>query len=439
MQQSRNINSATTFLLQILQNEKEAQSARDSTYKERFTDLDYHISVSRSNSIDKSYTLNGHRDSAKREGGGNSTPAEDEGISSSDQDDSEEIVNQNREYPPFYAGNEVTLLNNITYQDKHSEPTIDEVMEDFQNIINDVQNQNYRNEQKNEKYVARRMQNLNLRNSVESLSEALILDKETDIVPSKILPEPPKKTRSLHLLNKNIETNPFFEDESIDNSNFSCVSQCNFQPPSDRCTAFSYSYDHATEGVKLPHSPVGRSQKPNLRRSETFHHLQDKSQTNRAFVDPHPVSKARRCQNDKIRMLNAKNKNYIIQNTNNFQKEIGLKCKEESAPKLSRSVSTKPMNGVKAPKCAPFPKLNPISYFSSKTNVFPGNSQQFSIKRHNNAGLYSDKNHIQSSNNHLHQVITITSEYPKRSLNGLKQINLNICDGKIMDLPSGLY
>lgn len=428
-------------MLQVLQNEKTSQSTlRENTYNERFSDLDYHISIPRSSSIEKSYALNGHIDSTKKEGGGNSTPAEDEGISSSDQDDIEEITNHSREYSHLYAGNNATLHNNLPYQDKHAEPTIDEVMEDFQNIINDVQNQNYRNEQKNEKYVTRQLQNLNICNSNVSLSEALILDKETDIVPTRILPEPPKKARSLHLLNKNIEMNPFFEDESvIDNSNFSCFSQCNIQSSSDQCPAFTYSYENGMDEVKLTQKPVIRSQKPSLRRSETFHHLQDsKSHSNPTFHDLSLANKARRCSNDRIRVLNAKNKNYIIQNSNNFQKEIGLKGREEGIVKLSRSVSTKPLNNCRTLKCAPFPALNPISYFS-KTNLFPGNSHQFSLKRHNNAGLYSDKDHIQSSNNHLHQVITIASEYPKRSLNGLKQLNLNVCDGKIMDLPSGLY
>lgn len=415
------------------------------------------MSVSRNNSVTKVYSSDERDAASKCEGGGNSTPAEDEGISSSDQDDSEEIVNTSREFTTFYNANDMNALNKYSscQQDKHSEPTIDEVMEDFQKIINDVQNQNCRNEQTNkelEKSVTRQFKSMDITSNEESLYDILLSEEETDIVPSVILPEPPKKTRSLNLLNKNIETNPFFEDESVvdtgtpkPNSNCGSTFLYNFQSSSNGYSTYEHIYERGvTDDNPLP------VVKSHLRRSETFHHLQSEkgnigvSGTKRNYAPDSRIvqAKPRRClMNDKLRMLNAKNKSYIAQNSNNVQKE--LVRNKEGRIKLSRSLSTKPLiNGV-APtvNCAPFPRISPVSYFSKK-NVFSANSSppQFSLKRRQNAGLYSDTHHILSTgSNHLHQVITITSEYPKRSLNGLKQINLNVCDGKLMDLPSGLY
>ena len=361
-------------------------------------------------------------------------------------------MNTSREFTTFYSANDMTMLNNYsTYQnDKNSEPTIDEVMEDFQNIINDVQNQNYRNEQKNkdqyEDVVIRRFQNADGTSNSESLTEVAVFNEEKDIVPSLILPEPPKKTRSLHLLNKtNIEMNPFFEDESVVDTNFvnfNRISAGNFQPNTDKYPARGYAYERSIVDNSQP-----TTIRPGLRRSETFLHLQPNDRANNStsqkyVLDSRVVPKSRRSPSDKVKMLNVKNSNYVLQNSNNLQKEL-FRNKDEHT-KLARSVSTKPLTNGAMPsvKCAPFPRINPVAYFPKK-NVFPGhpNPQQFSLKRHQNAGLYSDTNHAPppTGNNLLHQVITITSEYPKRSLNGLKHINLNICEGKLMDLPSGLY
>lgn len=335
------------------------------------------------------------------------------------------------------------------YSDKitPAEPTIDEVMEDFQNIINDVQNQSY---QQNQSYkLGVNGRHCNSKSSAESLSEALILDKESDIVPTKILPEPPKKSRSLHFLsnnlngntvdNKVVETNPFFEDESLVNSNFSCVSRCSSyeQPEVQKGPKFSYSYE-AIENVS-PKSPVAARlngsnvARSNLRRSETFHHLQiDTSSAHRGVQKSKLVEKVvpkGSCD----RQQKTPKTNCTTNGTGKSNKSFASLQNNDNAEKeLKRSVSTKPSKGAQ-----PFPKI-PNSYFS-KTNFFPVNAQPFNLKRHNNAGLYSGKNHGPANSNHFHQVITIASEYPKRSLNGLKQINLNICDGKIMDLPSGLY
>ncbi|KAK7576360.1 hypothetical protein V9T40_012646 [Parthenolecanium corni] len=439
--------------MRLLQNEKETLTARENSFKERFNDLEYRLAVSRTNSTTKSFALNG--DVAKRGcpgvgGGGNSTPAEDEGISSSDQDDSDEMAAPSNKFTNYehYPQPDVVCR---PYSEKisPSEPTIDEVMEDFQNIINDVQNQNYQQNQSYQQAINGRHRTS--KSSAESLSEALILDKESDIVPTKILPEPPKKSRSLHFLGNNlngnavdskiVETNPFFEDESLANSNFSCISRCcSFEQPeiqTPKSSRFSHSYE-AIEDV-LPKSPpaarlngsnVARS---NLRRSETFHHLQiDTSSAHRGVQKSRLVEKVA-AKGTCDRQQKTPKTNCISNGTGkNSRSHASLQNNDNAEKELKRSVSTKPVKGAQ-----PFPKI-PNSYFS-KTNFFPVNAQPFNLKRHNNAGLYSGKNHGPANSTHLHQVITITSEYPKRSLNGLKQINLNICDGKIMDLPSGLY
>lgn len=409
---------------------------------------------SRSNSIDKSFTFKTHINYPKQ-GGENSTPAEDEGISSSDHDDSEENIHQIQNnfnlYNVYGVQNNKSTKNKYNYDyDKNSiDPAINEVMEDFQNVINDVKNLNCRNKPqrpKNEKIS-------HFGNSdFQPVSRAIILQEENDIIPSKILPEPPKKSRSLHFLNENVERNPFFEDESVENSNCSCSSRdCSLSAESDHeYSKVEYLYcKNEAYSNKSTQVNERKNLKPNgLKRSETFHHLQNKKDT--------PVQSYRKnglsdCSSDKFyehktKLTNSKNKNYIIQNSNNFEKEMKNRNSNlKSNTKVLRSISTKPViNNLKSTNFTSFPsnvKMNPISYFINKpTNVFPANAPHFSLKRHNNAGLYSGKNHMQNINHiYNHQVTTVTSNFPKRCASSSREINYGGYDGKIMDLPSGLY
>ncbi|XP_065202664.1 GATA zinc finger domain-containing protein 14 [Planococcus citri] len=433
--------------IRVLQSEKQSFLS-ENRFKERSSKLNISTSDSCSNSIEKSFTFKTHINYPKQ-GGENSTPAEDEGISSSDQDDSEEnnLHHQNNLNTYVYGAqnNSPPMKYKYNCDTTSVDPTIDEVMKGFQNLINEVKN--HHNNQENLKQKRSQVKN----SSFESVSRAIIIQEESDIIPSKILPEPPKKSRSLHFLHDNIELNPFFEDESADNSRCSCSSQecCSSAASDHEYSKIDYSYENDTYLNKSCGSPQVNGRKNTklngLKRSETFHYLQNEGKRKTANVSNHRMNIPPKFENKKN--INQKNNNYIIQNSNNFEKELknkNLGVKQNT--KVSRSVSTKPlMNQVKAPNSPSFPpstKINPISYFLNKSNGFPTNVSDFTLKRHNNAGLYSGQNHVQnsSSNNYNNnQVTTITSSYPKRCAGSPKEINYNGYSGKIMDFPSGLY
>lgn len=403
--------------------------------------MDNSLSDSTSTSIDKSFTFKTHINYPKQ-GGENSTPAEDEGISSSDQDDSEENL-----YNVYELQNGKSIQSKYNYENDRNclEPTIDEVMEDFQNVINDVKNLNCRNNMEKTKNEKSSIKN----SGFEKLSCAIIIQEENDIIPSRILPEPPKKSRSLHFLNENIEMNPFFEDESGDNSNCSCSSQeCCLSTESDH--EYSKVEYLPTESHSIKSNHVNNERKGIktnvLRRSETFHHLH-----NRKEVSSTQTSKKHgllECSSDpfhdqKNKTVNATNKNYIMQNSNNFEKEMKNKNSNlNTNNKVLRSISTKTTTNNFTSLNHSYPvKMNPaVFYFYNEPNVFPANSSHFTLKTHNNAGLYSGRNHVQNSANiYNQQVNKLNPNFPKRCANISKEMYYNGYNGKIMDLPSGLY
>lgn len=113
---------------------------------------------------------------------------------------------------------------NVPAKDDEEETTIDEVIEELRNIINDAETEQYfKEEQKKreERARAEAKESCRIKMRVESnVIETIILDKESEIVPSNLHPQPPRRTRSLvHLFipaedydydNKEI----FFENET---------------------------------------------------------------------------------------------------------------------------------------------------------------------------------------------------------------------------------
>jgi len=148
----------------------------------------------------------------KNEGGGNS--AEDEGISSSEQDDcDEDAVSSKKAAKPYKTAYSGQQQQQQQQQQCGDVSTVEEVLEDFDKVINDVSCVGSAT-------AARTV----LSSSASSSGRGDSSDgrkpycrefSEADdavIVPARIVPEPPRRSRSL-FVNKNFEVNPFFEDD----------------------------------------------------------------------------------------------------------------------------------------------------------------------------------------------------------------------------------
>lgn len=160
---------------------------------------------------------------------GGSTPAEDEGISSSERSLTPEGDNH-RESPMYemYSLQGTTLpiskataKSNSKLNEDDEETTIDEVIEELRNIINDAETEQYMKEEKQRQQEKLKKDESKMCSSkVQIKLEEPIFDSELEIVPSNLHPQPPRRTRSLvHLYipaedydydNKEI----FFENET---------------------------------------------------------------------------------------------------------------------------------------------------------------------------------------------------------------------------------
>lgn len=162
---------------------------------------------------------------------GGSTPAEDEGISSSERSLTPEgdVQRDSSVYEMYNVQSQTIPVNNkekpiqtkscIRIKDDDEETTIDEVIEELKNIINDAETEQYLKEQKLKKESERKTSKVCMRVET-SVSEQSLLEKENEIIPANLHPQPPRRTRSLvHLFipaedydydNKEI----FFENET---------------------------------------------------------------------------------------------------------------------------------------------------------------------------------------------------------------------------------
>lgn len=164
-----------------------------------------------------------------------SSPPEDEGISSSERSLSPDgdLQREPMVYEVFNVKNETILMRSNQIQDheqiqssedntkklsdEDDETTIEEVIEELRNIINDAESEQYEKEKAEEKCRKtakkendpRKHQALEKRDSVTSTKHNIIItgsndynipqdiDSENDIVPVKLLPQPPRKSKSL--------------------------------------------------------------------------------------------------------------------------------------------------------------------------------------------------------------------------------------------------
>lgn len=213
---------------------------------------------------------------------GGSTPAEDEGISSSErsltpegdvQRDSSvyEIYNLQSQTIPVNNEKSVQTKSCIRIKEDDEETTIDEVIEELKNIINDAETEQYLKEQKLKKQNEKQASKVCMRVET-SVSDQSLFEKENEIIPANLHPQPPRRTRSLvHLFipaedydydNKEI----FFENETTftsEEGSDSLLSASKYHLP----RLDKENLKNCDEKQKL------QKRKNSLKRSESFKHL----------------------------------------------------------------------------------------------------------------------------------------------------------------------
>lgn len=183
---------------------------------------------------------------------------------------------------------------NMDAKDEEEETTIDEVIEELRNIINDAETEQYfKEEQKKREERARAevKDTCRIKMRVESNVIETILDNETDIVPSNLHPQPPRRTRSLvHLFipaedydydNKEI----FFENETTftsEEGSDSLLSASKCQLPrlekevsknANQKEVISIKSTRECQKVKEKRKSHKESRKNCVKKSESFKHI----------------------------------------------------------------------------------------------------------------------------------------------------------------------
>lgn len=224
--------------VQILQEEKGILISLEQCLKERCSELQGEVVSLKSS---KSVPRIPH---PKRD---DSTPAEDEGISSSERSITPEdfnSYNMQSETLPIAAKKSSKIESSTILDDEEEETTIEEVMEELRNIINDAETEAYQNEEKQKNEEKIKIEKAQIQSKIVmrvdcNVSMDNILDNEAEIIPSNLHPQPPRKTRSLvHLYvpqdeyqyNKEV----FFENETAytsDESSDSLLSASKYQLP----------------------------------------------------------------------------------------------------------------------------------------------------------------------------------------------------------------
>lgn len=238
--------------------------------------------------------------------GGGSTPAEDEGISSSDQEQSLE-EREPMVYEMFHVQNDTVIMQETSVdgpldanEDDEEETTIEEVMEELRNIINDAETEAYAAEAaaaaaKKEADEAKEAKLPTPEVAARTITVHIhALEQEAEIVPTRILPQPPRRSRSLiHLAIHGREYSTsaggktssfFFDDETPSHSS---------EEDSDSLLS-SAARVHASLKSAKPAGRVVKYQSPKksyqgkegkevrasqMKRSESFHHVYSTQQT----------------------------------------------------------------------------------------------------------------------------------------------------------------
>lgn len=219
-----------------------------------------------------------------------SSPAEDEGISSSERSltPEEDLQRESSIYEIYSVQSETLPIDkkvaqtkpNIKQLTKEEEATIEEVIQELNNIINNAESQVYREKDEEVKKEQERIRieeaqvrsKLNLKNTT-SFGDDYLADYESEIIPTNLHPQPPRKTRSMvHLYvpseDYDCPKEIFFENEtafSSEQGSDSLLSASKCLPKFNRNSKLRIEVDHHK-------SPIKRKQKSvdSVRKTESF-------------------------------------------------------------------------------------------------------------------------------------------------------------------------
>lgn len=403
---------------------------------------------------------------------GASTPAEDEGISSSERSLTPEgdAQRDSSVYEIYNMQNQTISINKekqnqtakccTRIKEDDEETTIDEVIEELKNIINDAETEQYLKEQKMKKECERKTNGKLCMRVETSVSDQTLFDKEVEIVPANLHPQPPRRTRSLvHLFIP-------AEDYDYDNKEIFFENETTFTSEEGSDSLLSASKYHLPrldkENLKSSDHEKQKLRKNSLKRSESFKHLlpitdNPKGHANNRHGSFHGVvmitentplspsfqdQKKSTIQELTAHRLKSKSLDRIDDGLDAMVDIVVTEKAEESNAAnsvkiLPRSVSTifggnkkdqlvKRSNIEEKKKIfLPNQKLEPPYYFPRLQEK--RNTTSFLIKRgHMNAGRYSG-------------YIIKEDQQIKKKTDFVASLNSKNSLEKVTDLPSGLY
>ncbi|CAK1546937.1 unnamed protein product [Leptosia nina] len=334
--------------VKILQEEKGILLSLEKCLKEKCCELQEEVSTLRSengsSSRKKTFVIK-KKNSAHRKRD-ESSPPEDEGISSSERSLSPEGDPQKESmvYEVFNIKNETyDLMRNkrplhkklestkkIDHKkstDDEDETTIDEVIQELRNIVNHAESEQYLNRMRDSKCKSNRTSDTDYQkdrseekeDSVTSTRHSIHItssnefegnndDEEEEIVPSKILPHPPRKAKSLVQLFPPVEQGLLYNkpqdlfedayyssDEGSDSllSASRCLNQVNNKDSMssfdfNKCRAkFNETVERETDDIKTKRNRTrsrDESRKTSVKRSESFQ-TSEKGSRQREYID----------------------------------------------------------------------------------------------------------------------------------------------------------
>lgn len=456
---------------QVLQDEKRAMISSRNNGKDGINGHLHHVDGPQKTAADHRNKID-NGGGAGGGGGGNS--AEDEGISSSEQDDCEDDV------PPAVARKDddvIVAMNGVggggsPYNKKSSyglssqgvgggtvtTATVDGVLENFDKVINDASTESgggvgggvggRRPSSASSGGCAddrvhhpRRLRYYS--SSGRNDGGAAAAADDAVIVPTRIVPEPPRRSRSL-FVNKNFEVNPFFEDEEDDEDEdeSGADSECAYDDDDDD--------DH-----------VGNKSKRGGP-DETFHSVQKQIERFSALALRHGGGHAvdhgvqpRRRDEDEIKAElsqhgGARRRSIYDVFASVEKPTAAYAC----GARVTRSASTRNPVDPRTPAIPRFVNHCGVSksvYLPGGRGdaVADGDPKAFVATRANgvgnNAGLYSGYKDSAAApkcgggGGFGAKSASSGSGSSKGGLKALHRVNLSVSTGKLTDFPSGLY
>lgn len=362
-----------------------------------------------------------------------------------------------------------------TIRDEDAETTIDEVIEELRNIINDAESEDFaKKEQRKLEKEKRRIEEAQVASKLKIHIDAddYAVTSENEIIPSELHPQPPRRAKSLvHLFVPSEDyyycpKELFFENEtpytSTDGSDsLLSASKCGVaRMNTPETVAMSTSHCKKMSELKSRASDKRSKRsvmtKTSIKRSESFRHLEKpfdsgfdgsyyysttvnvcQSQFDQQTLDNRVGHKSKCKSLDRIDNGLDSMVDIVVTNQS-LDANVQLRPKSDSAKNTSlvKSVSNVYIKSNVRPRFGsmsedkqlmflPSPR-DPPPYFFPRVQEKKTTSTSFLIKRgHGNAGLYSGQLQGEGRN-----TLTKNKEFLSLS-SGI--------GGKVTDLPSGLY